>query len=188
MLLKKTVLRAVLFVGMMPITGSAQMMDHAGHMATMLAGTNNDERPQEPGQSGFAAIAEIVAMLRSDPATDWLWVDIAALRDHLVDMDRLITETKVGSSEVPGGIQMTIDLSQDGNAAAGRMVPAHASVLTAETGWTSEIVQHVQTLVWTVTAPGNEAQIRGLGFFGLMALGNHHTAHHMAVARGETLH
>ncbi|MEM7724639.1 MAG: hypothetical protein AAF376_20080, partial [Pseudomonadota bacterium] len=31
--------------------------------------------PQETGQSAFAAMAEIVALLRADPDTDWANVD-----------------------------------------------------------------------------------------------------------------
>jgi hypothetical protein len=31
------------------------------------------------------------------------------------------------------------------------------------------------------------AQVRGLGFAGLMTLGNHHAAHHLALARGEVV-
>src|SRR5438046_3161300 len=42
--------------------------------------------PREPGQSAFAAIQEIVALLEADPGTDWTKVDIEALRRHLVDM------------------------------------------------------------------------------------------------------
>ena len=39
--------------------------------------------PQETGQSAFAALAEIVAILQADPETDWERVDIAGLRRHL---------------------------------------------------------------------------------------------------------
>jgi hypothetical protein len=39
----------------------------------------------------------------------------------------------------------------------------------------------------TVTGP-NPAMIRGLGFFGVMALGMHHQAHHMALASGADPH
>ena len=48
--------------------------------------------PQEAGQSAFAAMAEIAALLRADPDTDWANVDIAALRRHLVDMELVTTE------------------------------------------------------------------------------------------------
>jgi hypothetical protein len=45
---------------------------------------------------------------------------------------------------------------------------------------------------WVVTAanPGDArtvAKIRGLGFAGLLTLGDHHTPHHLALARGEPM-
>ena len=51
--------------------------------------------PQETGQSTFAALAEIVAILQADPETDWERVDIDGLRRHLVDMDLLTQEAVV---------------------------------------------------------------------------------------------
>ena len=35
--------------------------------------------PQETGQSAFAALAEIVAILQADPETDWERADIAGI-------------------------------------------------------------------------------------------------------------
>jgi len=52
---------------------------------------HQSESPVEVGQSQFAAIAEIVKLLRDDQGTDWAQVDIKALRDHLVDMDNVTT-------------------------------------------------------------------------------------------------
>jgi hypothetical protein len=42
----------------------------------------------------------------------------------------------------------------------------------------------------TVTArdPKETQHIRGLGFIGILASGAHHQAHHLAIARGETVH
>ena len=53
------------------------------------------QTPRETGQSQFAAIAEIVTLLRVDPDTDWAQVDIKALRDHLIDMDNVTTIASV---------------------------------------------------------------------------------------------
>jgi hypothetical protein len=55
------------------------MMQHGPGQAAAL--------PTQPGQSAFAAIQEIVAMLEADPKTDWSRVNIEALRQHLIDMD-----------------------------------------------------------------------------------------------------
>jgi hypothetical protein len=37
-------------------------------------------------------------------------------------------------------------------------------------------------------SPAEIARIRGLGFFGVMASGAHHQAHHLAIAKGEHVH
>ena len=53
--------------------------------------------PSEPGQSAFAAIQEIVAMLDSDPETDWSKVDIEALRQlsaSVAESDRHLFEVE----------------------------------------------------------------------------------------------
>jgi hypothetical protein len=66
--------------------------------ATLMQGQHSPEEhvghspastPKEAGQSAFAATAEIVALLSNDPQTDWSKVNIAALRQHLVDMNAL---------------------------------------------------------------------------------------------------
>ncbi|MFX5914869.1 hypothetical protein ABTE45_18800, partial [Acinetobacter baumannii] len=53
--------------------------------------------PTQPGQSAFAAILEIVALLEADPATDWSKVNIEALRQHLIDMDNVTLRADVKS-------------------------------------------------------------------------------------------
>lgn len=65
-------------VGLSAASASAQE-----HLATMPL-TEMSGTPAEPGQGTFAAIAEIVALLQSDPTTDWATVDIEALRQHLI--------------------------------------------------------------------------------------------------------
>ena len=45
--------------------------------------------PTMPGQDAFGTIQEIVQMLEADPATDWSKVNIAALREHLIDMNEV---------------------------------------------------------------------------------------------------
>ncbi len=144
--------------------------------------------PTEPGQGAFAAIAEIVAMLTADPSTDWAEVDIAALRQHLVDMDTLVTSAEVTQEVSPDGAVFRASLIGPGGGAVSRMVPAHAPVLAAETGWSSAAVSEGDDIVWTVTSPDNAEAIRALGFFGLMAVGNHHPDHHLGMATGRMVH
>ena len=142
--------------------------------------------PQETGQSAFAALAEIVAILQADPETDWKRVDIAGLRRHLVDMDLLTTDTVVTRMLRPEGVRFEIRGTLRVLEAIRAMVSAHAPFIAAETGWhveTEDLDDGVALIV-----DGNAAQIQGLGFFGLMAIGAHHQEHHLMLARGATPH
>jgi hypothetical protein len=40
----------------------------------------------------------------------------------------------------------------------------------------------------TAQDPKETAHIRGLGFIGLLVSGSHHQLHHLAIAKGETIH
>ncbi len=142
----------------------------------------------EPGQGAFAALAEVVMVLRSDPSTDWTKVDIGALRSHLVDMDNLVARTSVETSDVDNGLEMRVSLRGDGGDAARRMVPAHAPVLAAETGWRSTVSLEEDTVVFRVSDSKDADIIRALGFYGLMALGDHHRDHHLGIATGAMAH
>lgn len=142
----------------------------------------------EPGQGAFAAIAEIVTLLRQDPATNWKYVDIDGLRTHLVDMDVLMTDTIVSTVQITNGIEMTIQLGDRAGEAARRMVPAHGPVLASETGWVSEVEETKTTLIWRVVSAPEAHVISALGFYGLMAVGDHHTVHHLSLAQGKMVH
>ena len=142
--------------------------------------------PQEIGQSGFAALAEIVALLRQDPETDWSTVNIAALREHLVDMDLLTTAAEVTITADPKGARFEISGTERVLEAIRTMVPAHAPFLAAETGWdvtTEEIGNGVALII-----DGDAAQIQALGFFGMMTIGAHHQEHHLMLAKGGEPH
>lgn len=167
-------------------TTSAQHSDHQNH-GSMHSTTT---MPTEPGDASFAAISEIVKILAQDPDTDWERVDIDALRVHLVDMTQLILGASVETEEIPNGLRMTISRSGRPGEAASRMVPAHGPVLASETGWSSIVVSNERSITWTVTDPedGDVSQIISLGFFGLMATGDHHRAHHIAIAKGVSTH
>lgn len=179
----------IIATGLIAAPLSAQTMDHA-HVPGMSheISRSTTALPAEPGQGAFAAISEIVTMLAADPLTDWSKVNINGLRDHLVDMDILVSKTVVTAISIPDGLEMRLDLAAAGNSAASRMVPAHAPFVQAETGWSSAATQDGDVLVWRVTSEEGEAQIRALGFFGLMATGDHHRAHHLAMAKGAMMH
>ncbi len=142
----------------------------------------------EAGQSAFAAIGEIVALLQADPDTDWNRVDIAALRAHLVDMDALTLRATVVVGEIAaGGTFSVTSTDPDVTAAIRRMVPAHGQTMSEVDAMVVRSVEIAGGARMTVTGP-DTAMIRGLGFFGVMALGMHHQAHHMALARGSIPH
>ena len=53
--------------------------------------------------------------------------------------------------------------------------------------WVTQEIAEGVTVTVTSTTPGDVksvARIRGLGFIGLMTVGEHHTRHHLGVARG----
>ncbi len=159
------------------------MMGQQSGMGQQAAQAGGD--PTKPGQGAFAAVSEIVAMLRADPETDWSAVDIGALREHLLDMDLLVTQTEVTATQIDGGLQMVVGLSGRAGAAVGRMVPGHSPVLEGETGWTSEVDVQPDQITWRVTSDKDTTQIRALGFYGLMSMGDHHRLHHMMLATGQ---
>jgi hypothetical protein len=95
-----------------------------------------------------------------------------------------------GRSRSPGGLQ--IDVTGEGRTllAIHNMVPGHAAELAKVDGWHVGAATPEDGARPTVTSPDpqQEAQIRGLGFFGLMATGAHHQTNHWAMATGEPAH
>lgn len=146
--------------------------------------------PSETGQSQFAAIAEIVALLRDDPATDWKQVDIKALRDHLVDMDNVTTKASV--ERTVDALSIAFSVTGDAVVAASirRMVLAHSSMLQRSSGWSVVAKEQVDgaTMLLRVSSEQELAQVMGLGFFGLMTIGAHHQQHHLMIAKRRSPH
>ncbi|QJF50412.1 hypothetical protein [Roseobacter ponti] len=169
--------------------GGAGAGDYA-HSTTAPDDISGDAILKEPGQGAFAALAEVVRVLEADPATDWTVVDFAALRDHLVDMDRLVTRAVVTETDVAGGISAFATGDADTLASVLRMVPAHAAQLSTDPRWTVKVTAAAEGVALRVTSgdPATTARIRGLGFFGLMASQDHHRAHHLAMASGKDVH
>jgi hypothetical protein len=161
----------------------------AEHSATHTV-PHTAPRPTEAGQGAFAAIAEIVALLDADPDTDWSKVDVAALREHLVDMNELILNAVAREEPIPGGLRSTITGEGRTLRAIRAMVPAHAAELAKIEGWQVEAAVQDEGARLTVTStdPRQKTRIRGLGFFGLMATGAHHQAHHWAIVTGQPVH
>ncbi len=146
--------------------------------------------PKEAGQAAFAAIAEIVAILESDPKTDWSKVNISGLRDHLMDMEAVTTGARVTTEKTSTGSVFSITGSQRTVTAAQTMVLAHAKVLNQTTSWKASAQTTATGVNLTIEADtAKERQkLNALGFFGIMATGAHHQKHHFAMAKGGDVH
>lgn len=146
-------------------------------------------QPKEGGQSAFAAIAEVVKMLDADPRTDWSKVNLEALRQHLVDMDEVTLRATVRSEPVEGGATFIVTGSGRTLDAIRRMTRSRAATGTPD-GAVRMSVSDVDGGVRFVALAGNPAdaravaRIRGLGFIGVVSLGDHHAPHHLGIANG----
>ena len=160
-------------------------MDHAAPHA--MAPATTAPAVTEGGQAAFAAIQEIVARLMADPDTDWSRVDIEALRLHLIDMDNVTLRARVATEEVDGGARFLVTSDAPAVSASIRaMVSAHVATLNGVEGWHMQADEIPGGASLTVT--GDPTRIRGLGFIGIMAVGMHHQAHHLALATGQSPH
>lgn len=174
-------------------------MDHDGHVPSMAHGSlSAPDGPEftgapsltEPGQGAFAALSEVVRVLEADPDTDWSKVDLAGLRDHLRDMDRLVSDAMASEEPLPDGLRVSVTGDAETIGTVQRMVSAHAAQLASDERWKVRATENAggAELVVTSDDPVVVARIRGLGFFGLMASQDHHREHHMMMARGEDMH
>lgn len=149
--------------------------------------------PTLPGQDAFGAIAEVVALLDADPATDWRRVDLERLRQHLVDMHEVVLRADVRATPVEGGLVMEVTGAGRVEQAIRAMVVPHARELDAMPDLAATAEARPGGVRLTVRAADPQdaravARIRGLGFAGLLTLGAHHQVHHLAIARGEAMH
>ncbi len=175
--------------------GEAHGMTMGDHMM-MMHGKSTERRaqgatiaPTEPGQSAFGAIQEIVTILNADSRTDWSKVDIDALRRHLVDMNNVVLAAEVKNVSVESGMRFDVTGEGPVRDSIRRMVSAHAAAMNGVDGWTLQATEIDGGESLTVLPPGKDAaKLRGLGFFGVLALGMHHQAHHLMIARGQSPH
>lgn len=159
---------------------------HAEHMTVMAAAS----LPKEFGQSAFSAMSEIVYMLEVDPATDWTKVNIEALRHHLIDMHNVTLKAEVVSTPIANGMRFAVTGTPEVQASIRKMVAAHAATMDGVRGWHFQVedIEHGAMLTTTVTEPKDLVKLQALGFIGLMTVGMHHQAHHMAIAKGNAPH
>ena len=167
--------------------------DHAGHSGHGAGAASTDRAATpltEPGQGAFAALSEAVAALAADPDTDWSSVDIAGLREHLLQMDALISDTVADARPVDGGHEFAVRGEGRALEAIRAMVPAHARVLEASLDWDVEIEPIDGGMLMRVRSDdaAERERIGALGFHGAMVTGDHHREHHWAMVRGGAPH
>jgi predicted RNA binding protein YcfA (HicA-like mRNA interferase family) len=164
--------------------GSQTEMNHAQHMHGNKAAV-----PTMPGQEVFGTIQEIVRILEADPTTDWSKVNIAALREHLIDMDEVTMRAVANEQALANGVAITVTGEGRTLDAIKRMVPAHTHELVA-LGWqarTDDLPNGIK-LVVTANDPREVVKLKALGFMGIMVQGAHHQIHHLMMAKGEFTH
>lgn len=174
-------------ISLLPAVLAAQGMDHSQHAAAPATA-----QATVPSQAAFATIQEIVKRLKADATTDWSKVNLEALRQHLIDMDNVVMRSAVKQTNIAGGVSLDITGAGDVAAAIKRMGGMHSAALTSEADYTAEsteIADGVRLVVKAkkVNDAAAVARVRGLGFAGLLTEGDHHAAHHWAVARGEPM-
>lgn len=169
---------------------SPVLAQHQGHHPAPAANQGGQAQPHEPGQSAFAAIQEIVALLEADPRTDWSKVDIEALRRHLIDMSNVTLSSQIVAEPVERGARYTVTGVGPDRESIRRMVTAHAATMSGQDGWRFVAAEYPDgaTLSVTVDDPRDLPKLRALGFIGVMTRGMHHQAHHLMIARGQGPH
>ena len=164
------------------------MTHHQGNSASM----HHSRMLTEPGNDAFGTIQEVVRKLRQDPKTDWSKVNLEALRQHLVDMDNFTKRvTVISKRNIDSGVELQVRADDEqASASLARALSAHPGMIKQEFGWDIKVSGKGPEYRIRVTSPHEEdaAQIRGLGYIGIMALGEHHQMHHWAIATGNNPH
>jgi hypothetical protein len=159
--------------------------DH--HGMKMEAGISG--QPKMAGQEAFGTIQEVVRILEADPTTDWSKVNIAVLREHLIDMDEVTMRATASQLPLDNGIEIAVTGEGRTLDAIKRMVPAHVQEL-GRAGWNAKTDDLPNGVKLTVTSTDAKqvTKLKALGFIGIMVQGAHHQPHHLMMAKGEFAH
>jgi NADPH-dependent ferric siderophore reductase len=181
---------AAVFIASHALAGDPGQMPAMQHQAHAAMNQDPAAVPREGGQAAFAAIQEIVAMLEADPQTDWSKVNIEALRQHLADMNDVTLRARATSEAIAGGVRYMATGEGPVIESIRRMVFAHAQVMNGVGGWTYQPTEipNGAALTVKVADPRDIAQVKALGFIGILAKGSHHQAHHLMIASGRDPH
>lgn len=187
--MRSSVILAAALLAATSIAVPAQQHQHRhGHgPAHGQAGpTTSAPAPALPGQDAFGAIQEIVRILLADPSTDWSKVNLAVLREHLIDMNEVVLRARAVEQRRADGIDIEVSGEGRTREAIKRMVIAHAGEIDGRNGWRVRAEETASGARLSASAddPREIARLQGLGFIGLMVMGDHHQPHHLAMARG----
>ena len=145
----------------------------------------------EAGTDPFAVIQEAITLLEANPDTDWSMVNIEALRLHLVEMQDMTLNVTVEQEPIKLGFKGVITPTTNrALQSMSRVLSVHPSQMKEETGWDMVVTNNngIFTIAVTTDQLQDVDKIRGLGYIGIMAYGNHHQPHHWAMASGDNPH
>src|SRR5712691_6818530 len=90
----------------------------------MMMGAEISNQPTMAGQEAFGTIQEVVRILETDPTTDWSKVNIAALRDHLIDMNEVTLRAAATERALDNGVEIAVTGEGRTLEAIKHMIPA----------------------------------------------------------------
>lgn len=166
-------------------------MNHSINSADHTISRNSNSVLTEAGTDPFAVIQEAIALLEANSDTDWSVVNIEALRSHLVEMQDMTLNVTVEQQPINLGFMAVITPTTNRAVQSMiRVLSAHPSQMKIETGWDMMVTNNNGIFTITVTTDQllDVDKIRGLGYIGIMAYGNHHQPHHWAMASSENPH
>ena len=172
-------------------------MEHSNNMNHNINSNNHtiarasSNALTEAGTDPFAVIQEAITLLEANPDTDWSMVNIESLRLHLVEMQDMTLNVNVEQEPIKLGFKAVITpTTKRALQSMSRVLSVHPSQMKKETGWNMLVANN--NGIFTVTVTTNQLQdvnkIRGLGYIGIMAYGNHHQPHHWSMASGDNPH
>ncbi len=159
-------------------------LKHSNHKAMML---------HEAGVDIFATVQEVIRQLSANPDTDWTQVNLEDLRQHLRDMHEFSYNVDVVSQQaIDKGVKVRVKpVTKRAEEALKRVLNAHPKMLKMEMNWDMQWRRRKDNsyeITVTTKQADEVAKIRGLGYIGLLAIGNHHQIHHWLMATGRNPH
>ena len=173
---------------------TAHAMNHHPHTSNMKHSMAKQSSLvlNEAGTDPFATIQEAINHLENDSSTDWSKVNFEKLRKHLIEMEDVTMNVDVFEENIIGGFKALITPnSARALKSLHNVLKNHPRQLSAESGWVMQVNDVSDGKFWISVVSTNKlevAKVRGLGYIGVMAYGNHHQTHHWDMVRGENPH